>query len=96
MHASTLRKFLKKLRLRGCVAIRKPILKRSNKPGRLIYAKDCQNWIDVEWIQEVWTDKFKFQLLGLNMRYMYKFSWNHIYKQLSNMWVLISMFGGCI
>lgn len=65
---STVRRSLLRSGLRGCVARKKPLLRRNNKQKRLSYAREHNNWTFDEWSQVLWTDESKFELFSSNRR----------------------------
>ena len=44
VHASTVRRSLIKSGLKGCVAIKKPLLRKGNKEKRLKFAREHKEW----------------------------------------------------
>ena len=43
---TTVKRRLRQVGLRGCIAVRKPLLRKQNKKKRLEWAKSHQNWTD--------------------------------------------------
>ncbi|KMQ83819.1 paired box protein and transposase domain containing protein [Lasius niger] len=54
--------------LRGCVAVRKPLLRKVNKVKRLEWAKKHRDWAFEDWAKVLWTDESKFEVFGLKRR----------------------------
>ena len=59
-----IRRHLLKSGLRGCVAIRKPLLRRGNKEKRLKYAKQHKDWAQEMFNRVLYTDESKFEIFG--------------------------------
>lgn len=66
--SSCIRRHLLKAGLRGCVAIRKPLLRRGNKEKRLKYAKQYNHWTQEMLNRVLYTDESKFELFGSKNR----------------------------
>ena len=52
---STVRRSLLKSGLKGCVAVRIPLLRKGNKTKRLKYAQEHRNWTMEQWSKVLWT-----------------------------------------
>ena len=68
VHASTVRKSLIKSGLKGCVAIKKPLLPKGNKEKRLKFAREHKEWQKNQWDKVLFIDESKFQIFGTNRR----------------------------
>ena len=66
--SSCIRRHLLKSGLRGCVAIRKPLLRRANKEKRLKYAKQHKDWAQEMFNRVLYTDESKFEIFGTKRR----------------------------
>lgn len=66
--SSCVRRHLLKAGLRGCVAVKKPLLRRGNKEKRLKYAKEHKNWTQEMLNRVLYTDESKFELFGSRRR----------------------------
>ena len=66
--SSCIRRHLLKSGLRGCVAIRKPLLRRGNKEKRLKYAKQHKDCTQEMFNQVLYTDESKFEIFGTKRR----------------------------
>ena len=62
--SSCILRHLLKSGLRGCFAIRKPLLRRSNKEKRLKYAKQHKDWAQEMFNRVLYTDESKFEIFG--------------------------------
>ena len=62
--SSCIRRHLLKSVLRGCVAIRKPLLRRDNKEKRLKYTKQHKDWAQEMFNRLLYTDESKFEIFG--------------------------------
>ena len=51
-------------RLRGCVAVKKPLLRTQNKKKRLQWAKLYKYYTAEDWEKVFWTDESKFEMFG--------------------------------
>ena len=60
--SSTIRKRLNSNGLRGCVAVKKPLLRPANVNGRLEFARRHKNWTVQQWDTVLWSDESAFQL----------------------------------
>ena len=58
----TIRKRLNLAGLRGCVAVKKPLLWPANIKGRLEFARSHKNWTVQQWETILWSDESAFQL----------------------------------
>lgn len=65
---STVKSRLSSAGLRGCVAVKKPLLRKVNKQKRLAWAKRYKNWTVEDWKKVLWTDESKFELFGNKRR----------------------------
>ena len=50
--------------LRGCVAVKKPLLRTQNKKKRLQWAKLYKDYTAEDWEKVFWTDESKFEMFG--------------------------------
>ena len=66
VHVSTVRRCLMKSGLKGCVAIKKPLLRKGNKEKRLKFAREHKEWQKNQWDKVLFTDESKIQILGTN------------------------------
>lgn len=66
--SSTVRRSLRRMGLRGCVAIKKPLLRKGNRQKRKQYAMDHKNWTENDWNQVLWTDESRFEIFGSKRR----------------------------
>ena len=71
VHASTVRRSLIKSGLKGCVAIKKPLLRKGNKEKRLKFAREHKEWQKNQWDKVLFTDESKFQIFGTNSHTKY-------------------------
>lgn len=67
---STVRRSLLSMKMRGCVAVKKPFLRPANIKKRLAFAKKHLNWTAEQWSRVLWTDESKFEMFG-NKRRLY-------------------------
>lgn len=65
---TTIKNRLKEVGLRGCIAIRKPLLRAANKKKRLAWARLYKNWTYRDWAKVLWTDESKFVVFGSNRK----------------------------
>ena len=65
---STVKRRLKEAGLRGCVAVRKPLLRPQNRRKRLQWAKEHASWTVQQWKRVLWTDESKFEVFGSHRR----------------------------
>lgn len=66
---STIRRMLRKIGLRSCIARRKPFISEKNKKKRLEWALEHQDWTIQDWKCVLWTDESTFtQFQGYNSR----------------------------
>ncbi|CAK9814356.1 Transposable element Tc1 transposase [Anthophora quadrimaculata] len=65
---STIKRRLKEGGLRGCVAVKKPLLRKQNKKKRLQWAKCHKNWTLEDWKKVLWSDESKFEVFGSKRR----------------------------
>lgn len=65
---TTIKNRLKEVGLRGCIAIRKPLLRAANKKKRLAWARLYKNWTYRDWVKVLWTDESKFVVFGSNRK----------------------------
>lgn len=63
----TLRKEIKRIGFRSCVAAKKPFLSHKHKADRLAFAKKHQSWNTLDWMHVIWTDEASFEI-GKNSR----------------------------
>ncbi len=61
---TTVKRRLLSAGLRGCVAVKKPLLNKANKLKRLHWAKQHKDWTLEDWKKVLWTDESKFELFG--------------------------------
>ncbi|GAB1860734.1 SFRICE 017567 [Camponotus japonicus] len=54
--------------LKGCVAVKKPLLRPINKKKRLEWALQHRNWTMEQWKNVLWTDESKFEVFGSHHR----------------------------
>ena len=66
--SSCIRQHLLKSGLRGCVAIRKPLLRGGNKEKRLKYAKPHKDWAQEMFNRVLYTNESKFEIFGTKRR----------------------------
>ena len=60
--SSTIRKRLNSAGLRGCVAVKKPLLRPANIKSQLEFARRHKNWTVQQWDEVLWSDESAFQL----------------------------------
>ena len=65
---NVVRKALKKVKLNGRVAARKPLLSKKNIKARLEWARKHVKWTKEQWYRVMWTDESKFELFGTKRR----------------------------
>ena len=58
----TLRKEIKCIGFRNCVAAKKPFLSDKHKADRLAFAKKYQAWEVLDWMNVIWTDEASFEI----------------------------------
>ncbi len=68
---SCVRRSLKKSRMVGRVAAKKPLLRPQNIKKRLEFAKNHVNWTKEQWRRVLFTDESKFEIFGAGKRRMY-------------------------
>ncbi|CAJ0847794.1 10159_t:CDS:2, partial [Entrophospora sp. SA101] len=56
----TIRRTLKKVGLRSCVARSKPLISENNKTKRLAWALERKDWTIAKWKKIVWSDESTF------------------------------------
>ena len=66
--SSCIRRHILKSGLRGCVAIRKPLLRRGNKEKRLKFAKQHKDWAQEMFNRVLYTDESRFEIFGTKRR----------------------------
>ena len=59
---STVRRRLHEVGLRGCVAVKKPLLTQRHKDNRLTWAREHRDWSADDWGRVIWSDESTFQL----------------------------------
>ena len=65
---SSLRRYLRRLGFKGCVAARKPFISGINRIKRLKFAKKYQRLRPQLWTHVIWSDESTFQLFGARSR----------------------------
>lgn len=65
---TTVKRRLRIAGLKGCVAVKKPLLRPINKKKRLKWALQHRNWTVEQWKQVLWTDESKFEIFGSRRR----------------------------
>lgn len=65
---ATVKRRLNSRGLYGRVAVKKPLLRSTNKTKRLLWARKYKTWSVDNWKKVLWTDESKFQLFGSNRR----------------------------
>lgn len=65
---TTVKRRLRNAGLKGCVAVKKPLLRPINKKKRLQWAQQHRNWTLEQWKNVLWTDESKFELFGTRRR----------------------------
>ncbi|CAK9804896.1 Transposable element Tc1 transposase [Anthophora quadrimaculata] len=65
---TTVKRRLLQAGLRGCVAVKKPLLKDQNKKKRLQWAKLYKDYTAEDWEKVLWTDESKFEVFGTKRR----------------------------
>ncbi|EFN72297.1 Transposable element Tcb2 transposase, partial [Camponotus floridanus] len=60
----TVQRRLRDYGLKGCIAARKPLLRKQNKVKRLQWAKKHKNWSINQWKKVLFTDESKFEIFG--------------------------------
>lgn len=65
---STIKHRLLQHNLRGCVAVKKPLLRKQNKTKRLQWAISHKDWTFADWSKVLWTDESKFEIFGSKRR----------------------------
>jgi len=68
LSVSTVKRVLRSGNLFGRVAVRKPLLRPSNRLKRLHWGQTHINWTSDDWSSVLWTDESKFQVFGQNRR----------------------------
>lgn len=61
---STVQRRLRNYGLKGCVAAKKPLLRKQNKVKRLAWAKKHKDWTIEQWYKVLFTDESKFEIFG--------------------------------
>ena len=77
--SSAIKKRLNSAGLRGCVAVKKPLLRPAKIKSRLEFARRHKHWTVQQWDKVLWSDESAFQLLILVL-FVYKNSRNSIYN----------------
>lgn len=65
---STVKRRLNEVGLRGCVATKKPLLRKGNAKKSLDWATLHRNWSKEDWGNVFWSDESKFELFGTKRR----------------------------
>ena len=65
---STVKRRLNDAGLKGCLAVKKPLLKAIHKKKRLAWARQHQNWTAADWRKVLWSDESKFEIFGSKRR----------------------------
>lgn len=65
---STVKRRLLDAGFRGCIAVKKPLLRPTNKQKRLQWARLHENWTVSDWEKVLWSDESKFDLFGTKRR----------------------------
>jgi transposase len=65
---TTVKRRLRSAGLKGCVAVKKPLLRPVNKRKRLEWALQHRNWTIEQWKNVLWTDESKFEIFGSRRR----------------------------
>lgn len=61
---TTVQRRLRDYGLKGCVAAKKPLLRKQNKIKRLQWAKKHKDWSIAQWCQVLFSDESKFEIFG--------------------------------
>jgi transposase len=64
VHKSTVQRALKRNGLRGCIARKKPLLKKQHRDARLQFALTHLSHPDTYWQRVLWTDETKIELFS--------------------------------
>lgn len=67
---TTVKRRLNAAGLKGCVAVKKPLLRKENRRKRLEWAKKYRNWTIDQWKNVLWSDESKYEIFG-NRRRIY-------------------------
>lgn len=65
---STIRRSLLRMKMKGRVAAKKPLLRKENVRKRLAFCKKHRHWTEDQWRKVLWTDESKFELFGSKRR----------------------------
>ena len=65
---TTVKRRLRGAGLKGCIAVKKPLLRPINKKKRLEWALQHRNWTMEQWKNVLWTDESKFEVFGSHRR----------------------------
>lgn len=64
----TIRRILQKYGLRGCIAVKKPLLSKANKAKRWHFAKRYRHWDSKRWRNVLFSDESSFELFSSKYR----------------------------
>lgn len=64
----TIRNRLREAGLKGCVAVKKPLLRAEHRKRRLIFAREHADWTPADWESVLWSDESSFQLFSSSKR----------------------------
>lgn len=65
---TTVQRRLREKGLKGCVAARKPLLRKQNKLKRYQWGNKHKNWSVEQWLKVLFTDESKFEIFGSKRR----------------------------
>lgn len=79
---STIKRRLNAYGLKGCIAAKKPLLRRKNILKRLNWARKHKDWTIEQWSKVLFSDESKFEIFGGNRRqYVRRFVGERMSKQ---------------
>jgi len=61
---TTVQRRLRDYGLKGCIAAKKPLLRKQNKVKRLQWAKEHKDWSINQWYKVLFSDESKFEIFG--------------------------------